>query len=136
MVNFKQIITYAVIAIIAWYVYSTYIRDNTLSVAEVDVISEKVNQAAADAGINLEKGDTVVDEDSDESFTVIQGGGYPAGGLGGIYRTEGFRPRALGNLGMEHSVRSAMESFENVIPRALGNLGEQRTTQIAMNDVM
>jgi hypothetical protein len=135
-ISFGQIIKYAIVAMVAWYVYSTYIKDNSLTTAEVDEVETRVSEAAADAGVTLEEGDTVVDEVSGEPFTVIQGGGYPAGGLGGLYRPEGFqntRPRALGSLGMQRNVRGAMEGFENTIPRALGDLGMQRTTQVAMD---
>ena len=122
---------------IVWYIYTTYIKDKSLTPEDVAVVEDKISAAAAEAGVTLEEGDTVVDEESGEPFTVIQGGGYPAGGLGGIYRPEGFeapRPRALGTLGMNRSVRSAMEGFEqDVVPRALGDLGVQRTTQVAMD---
>ena len=86
-------------------------------------------------------GETVVSIDdpvglSGEPFTVIQGGGFPTGGMGGLYRPEGYnnpRPRALGDLGVRRISRQAMEGFEGAIPRALGNLGADRTTQVAMD---
>lgn len=136
MVKIKEIIKLAIVIMIVYYIYTTYVQDKTLTPEEVDEVANRVSEAAADAGVTLEEGDTVVDEETGEPFTVIQGGGYPAGGLGGIYRPEGFqnvRPRGLGNLGINRNVRSAMEGFENTIPRALGDLGMHRTTQVAMD---
>jgi hypothetical protein len=134
--TFRKIIMAVVVFLIAMYVYNNYIVDNSLTTKEVKEAEERVSKAAADAGITLEEGDTVVDEETKANFTVIQGGGYPAGGLGGIYRPEGFQnapPRALGSLGMQRNVRAAMEGFQDAPPRALGNLGMNRTTQVAMD---
>ena len=140
--NIKKIILFVGIFLAIGYIYTTYYGDKSLTSGDdvMDVLApeetDEIIQAVADAGVELEEGDVVVDEGSGEPFTVIQGGGFPTGGMGGLYRPEGYnnpRPRALGDLGVRRISRQAMEGFEGAIPRALGNLGADRTTQVAMD---
>lgn len=71
---------------------------------------------ADDVVVQVEEGDVVV-ADTGEPFTVIQGGGLPAGGIGGVYKPrmgENFdhlraKPRALGVLGQQHPTLKAFD---------------------------
>jgi len=81
-----------------------------------------IKQAVADVPadndvVEVEEGDVVVDANTNEQFTVIQGGGLPAGGIGGVYKPrmgENFdhlraKPRALGVLGQQHATLKAFD---------------------------
>lgn len=122
MLNMKQIFIYAVAAIVAYQVYKKYFA-NTVPAAVIvpseDLPTTPVHDVpipvpdipGADA-VAVDTGD-VVETTEGESFTVIQGGGIPRGGLGGIYRPA--------------------EGFQSSVPRAFGALLQDRTTNVAFD---
>ena len=111
----KKIILLALIAAIAYYAYMYNMPLPTIEDELADLTDEELTVVAdiAAEDIVAEAEDIVAEtEVIPEPFTVIQGGGYPSGGLGGIYQSElneGFeRPKAFGTLGKNRIVRRAM----------------------------
>ena len=104
----KKIILLALIAAIAYYAYMYNMPLPTIEDELADLTDEELTVVADIAAEDIVAETEVIPE----PFTVIQGGGYPSGGLGGIYQSElneGFeRPKAFGTLGKNRIVRRAM----------------------------
>lgn len=124
-----QLIKWGIAALVGYYIYTTYFAAQTVPAAVIAPTTEtpsdveiantpeiETPQIPAADSVDVDAGDVVETTDG-ESFTVIQGGGIPSGGLAGIFRNGGISP----------------EGFESAVPRAFGSLLEDRTTNLAMD---
>ena len=123
-----RLIKWGVAALVGYYIYITYFAQTVPAAvmvptevapsdAQIATTPEiETPQIPAADSVDVDAGD-VVETTTGENFTVIQGGGIPSGGVGGVYRNGGISP----------------EGFQSAVPRAFGALLEDRTTNKAFD---